>query len=286
MTRICLVWAIFAAISMCVGCGEGETPNEPIVEKSVTPRAPAPVPEEATPREVPAKTPGLTGAELMARQQDMLKAAAEGRSFNVGVMLEEGLDVNLRSEKPGEAALHLAAGNGHLATVEMLIERGADVNLVAKNDRGDVPLHDAADGGYAGVVERLLKAGADVNARTADNGLTPLMLAAAGGHLDTVCLLLKAGADVSQVGVHVTKRISFSGIKGSAIERSVTTSREERTAEEMAKTERHRKVADLLRSWRKGLKKAARYCKMDPDGAPAGADPETSGSKSQSNPPE
>lgn len=277
VTRMVAGRAIIAVALLFFGCKKEEEPEAPIVERSVAPPDSVPAPEAVSAKEKPPETPPLSGAELIERQLEMIKAAQEGRSFNVGVMLEEGLDVNFRPETPGEAALHLAAGNGHLEAVVTLLDRGADVNLAARNDRGDVPLHDAAAGGYAEVVDRLIQAGADVNAKTGDNQLTPLMMASAGGHLETVCLLLKAGADPAPKGIHETRRISFSGTRGSAIDRAVTTSRDERSAEEMAKAERHRDVADLLRSWRKGLKKVGRYCKMDPDGGPEGEEPQKNG---------
>jgi ankyrin repeat protein/tetratricopeptide (TPR) repeat protein len=122
------------------------------------------------------------------------RAAREGRTELAAILLERGIDPNVRDEE-GDVPLAQAAFLGHIEVVRLLLEHGADVN--AANDDGVNALMLAALGGHAEVVEALVAAGADPNARDRD-GDTPLgYYAAAQGHIDVVDVLLELGADVN-----------------------------------------------------------------------------------------
>lgn len=78
------------------------------------------------------------GANVSAdpyRGTPLLWAAARGRDAAIRWLLEHGAEVNQRATFGGEShgkgvtALHLAAQDGRLATVELLVERGADCQV-------------------------------------------------------------------------------------------------------------------------------------------------------------
>jgi ankyrin repeat protein len=95
----------------------------------------------------------------------------------------------------GTTALHYAAHQGDLTTVDLLLRAGAKVMA---NQYGSTPLLLAAANGNATVVSRLLRAGADPNA-AAPGGETPLMTAAHAGRTDAVNALLRDGKDHKDV---------------------------------------------------------------------------------------
>jgi len=62
--------------------------------------------------------------------------------------------INRQSERL-DTALHLAAANGHLETVNILLEESLGADLDMRNQRGFTPLHCAAEGGFRTTVNRL-----------------------------------------------------------------------------------------------------------------------------------
>ncbi len=104
------------------------------------------------------------------------------------LLLERGVRVDIAND--AGTALHIAAMNDALVSVELLIRAGSDVN--ALNKQGGSPLHHACVRGNAKIVQLLLNAGADADAI---NGLgeSPLHLAARGASPDVLSLLLERG---------------------------------------------------------------------------------------------
>lgn len=88
-----------------------------------------------------------------------------------------------------ESALMLASLRGYEDLVAALIMRGAYVNKP-----GWAALHYAATNGHLSIMKRLLEAHAFIDAES-PNGTTPLMMAAQYGSIDAVKLLLDEGAD-------------------------------------------------------------------------------------------
>ena len=88
------------------------------------------------------------------------------------------------------ARLIEAVRKGDTATVQALLDQGADIN--AKSEEGWTALIWAAQQGHTDTVQTLLAHGADVNAKD-DHGWTTLMRAAVWGHSDVVTAAATAG---------------------------------------------------------------------------------------------
>ena len=78
----------------------------------------------------------------------------------------------------GEAAVHLAARQGHTGMLKVMIEKGVDVNLTkdAPARAGMTPLHEACAAGRQDVVRILMAAGADDTVKDSE-GETPAHMA-------------------------------------------------------------------------------------------------------------
>ena len=90
----------------------------------------------------------------------------------------------------GNAALHMAAANGHASICELLLQAGAHVN--AKNEAGNTPLHWAALNGHLAAVNMLLAKDASPFEM---NGQMRIALdeATAGDHTEVVTAIRLAG---------------------------------------------------------------------------------------------
>jgi hypothetical protein len=91
----------------------------------------------------------------------------------------------------GPTALHHAADQGDLATLERRLAAGDMVDV--RDDRGLTPLHRAAIAGQLKAAALLLDRGADPNAR-AEGEMTPLHFAAMLAHPELAGLLTRRGA--------------------------------------------------------------------------------------------
>ncbi|KAH8816506.1 hypothetical protein F5884DRAFT_896275 [Xylogone sp. PMI_703] len=142
--------------------------------------------------DIPANSPVIASDDSPA---PLLSAAAEGHIGVVKLLLENGADITILSNRRW-TPLHLASYNGHIEVVKLLLEKGADVTII--NNRGWTPLHLASYNGYIEVVKLLLGKGADIT--TASNtGWTPLKSASDNGHGEVVKLLLENGADTTVI---------------------------------------------------------------------------------------
>ncbi|KAJ3677146.1 hypothetical protein LUZ60_002870 [Juncus effusus] len=139
-------------------------------------------------------------------------SAAQGHHEIVSLLLESGVDINLRNFR-GETALMQACQYGHWEVVQTLILFKANIHKMDYIN-GGTALHFAALNGHARCV-RLLVAdyfpsseeistfdalSAIVNVKT-DGGITALHMAALNAHVDCVHLLLDLGARVSELTV-------------------------------------------------------------------------------------
>jgi ankyrin repeat domain-containing protein 50 len=123
-----------------------------------------------------------------------LHSASEmGHKGLVRLLLDGGLDVNMRHEDNGLSALHVAAKEGQDQVARLLMEQGADV--AAKDKNGWTALHWASRNGSKTVTKILLEKGADFKAQD-NNRRTPLHLAVKQGHEAVVLLLAAQGKGV------------------------------------------------------------------------------------------
>jgi len=126
-------------------------------------------------------------------EQDFLKLVETNDVASIRLLLNSGIDVDIRDER-GWTPLMISAFNGNEETAALLIRSGADVHAADLN--GYRPLHWAAFNGYFKVVKLLLEKQADPNAQSS-HGWTPLIQAATRGHPIVVKQLIEGGAQVN-----------------------------------------------------------------------------------------
>ncbi len=101
----------------------------------------------------------------------LFDAARSGDSGALAALLDQHPDRLYARTKPYEhSLLHLAAAHGHLSTVDLLLQRGLEVNVREKGDN-TYPMHWAAAHGHLEIVRRLADAGGDVVGRGDDHAL-------------------------------------------------------------------------------------------------------------------
>ncbi|XP_021275779.1 E3 ubiquitin-protein ligase XBAT32 isoform X4 [Herrania umbratica] len=160
------------------------------------------------------------------RNSPLHYSAAQGHHELVSLLLESGVDINLRNYR-GQTALMQACQYGHWEVVQTLILFGANIHR-ADYLNGGTALHLAALNGHSRCIRLLLadyipsipscwnklrkrsknkesiaeldeSALREVIGRPADGGVTALHMAALNGHVETVQLLLDLGASVTEV---------------------------------------------------------------------------------------
>src|SRR5207237_3528940 len=144
---------------------------------------------------------GLSAAALLLSAVNLSAASADAPVADamekmdraaVRALLQRKADINA-PQVDGMTALHWAAYQDDLESVELLVRAGA--NAKAANRYGITPLTLAITNGNSAMVEGLLKAGADPNT-TLPGGETALMTAARVGTLASVKALVACGATV------------------------------------------------------------------------------------------
>lgn len=99
----------------------------------------------------------------------------------------------------GSTALHVAASQGDIETINSLLTDGntnTDVNADDNYDTLWKPIHWAAEKGKVDAINALVALGADVNAKNI-GGQTPLHRAAWNGHVDAIKALVLHGAAIN-----------------------------------------------------------------------------------------
>lgn len=90
--------------------------------------------------------------------QALHRAAVTGQDEAIRFLVSElGVDVDVRATSACSSALHYAAKEGHVSTVQTLLSLGADLN--AKDGRDRSALHLACAGQHAACVAFLLRSG-------------------------------------------------------------------------------------------------------------------------------
>ncbi len=145
--------------------------------------------------------------------QTLLMAVARtGNTDTARLLLEYGVDVNVREHWGEQTALMWAASQGQPDMVRLLVEHGAQVDARGKDNHwpryitseprvkpvdpgGYTPLLYAAREGCEGCIDALLDGGADIDL-TDLWGESPLLMATLNMHWDAANLLIERGADI------------------------------------------------------------------------------------------
>ncbi|KAK6944281.1 Ankyrin repeat, partial [Dillenia turbinata] len=178
------------------------------------------------------------------RNSPLHYSAAQGHHEIVALLLESGVDINLRNYR-GQTALMQACQYGHWEVVQTLILFKANIQR-ADYLNGGTALHLAALNGHSRCIRLLLadyissepnfwstlregskeeesisefnkSALAEIINKPADGGITALHMAALNGHFETVQLLLDLGASVSEVTLEDGTTIDLIGAGSTAL---------------------------------------------------------------------
>jgi ankyrin repeat protein len=128
--------------------------------------------------------------------KDLRAAAMRGNVNDVKVYVQRDPEAVRRPDAQGFYPIHRAADQGHSEVIRVLLGAGADVNTPHATVQA-TPLEYAAMNGHLDAVRTLMAAGAMVDSVDIA-GRTPLMWAAWKGKAEVVQELLKHGADVSR----------------------------------------------------------------------------------------
>ena len=138
--------------------------------------------------------------DALGVEGQLFDAARRGDIAALNALLDRSPDkLQAREEPYGWTLLHAAAGEGQLAAVNLLLQRGLDPNVREKGDN-TYPMHWAAAAGKLDVVRRLADAGGDVVGYGDDHEIEVIGWASCwegaedAGHRAVVDFLLSRGA--------------------------------------------------------------------------------------------
>ncbi|KAK9697489.1 hypothetical protein RND81_08G040800 [Saponaria officinalis] len=154
------------------------------------------------------------------RNSPLHYSAAQGHHEIVSLLLETGVDINLRNYRGqihradylnGGTALHLAALNGHTRCIRLIL---ADYipsipniwNILKKKSKIEYERTDFNSSALHQVINK-----------PADGGITALHMAALNGHFEAVQLLLELGASVTETTVEDGTTIDLIGAGSTAL---------------------------------------------------------------------
>ena len=120
-------------------------------------------------------------------------AAIKGNAERVQQLIKGGANVNSSSYGWG-TLLYCAALYKHVECLRIFIDNGCDINA-RTNSNGENVIHLAARGGSSECIQSLIDRGADVHAK-AENGWTALHFAVLGGSIQCIQLLYDLGVDI------------------------------------------------------------------------------------------
>ena len=109
--------------------------------------------------------------DSLSVEGQLFDAAKHGDVDTLAALLDGHPEkLNARNKPYEHTLLHVAASEGHLASVDLLLKRGLDVNAREKGDN-TYAMHWAAAGGHLDVVRHLADAGGDVVGHGDDHAL-------------------------------------------------------------------------------------------------------------------
>src|SRR5688572_15685530 len=112
----------------------------------------------------------------------LFSAAKSGDRETLARLLDQHPEkLHIRDQPYEHTLLHVAAAEGQLGVVQLLLERGLDPNVREKGDN-TYPMHWAAAAGHLDVVQRLADAGGDVVGSGDDHALEVIGWASGGRH--------------------------------------------------------------------------------------------------------
>ena len=152
------------------------------------------------------------GADVNAKepaehQTALMWAAAEHHPDVVRTLIEHGADPRASTRK-GFTALHFAAREGDVENTRLLLDAGVDVNIRSQPETPEAPR--GGDGTTAGrttaggATGRSASATGPAYQATLSAGSTPLLVAAMRGHVPLALFLLDRGADPNIVDAGLT----------------------------------------------------------------------------------
>lgn len=103
----------------------------------------------------------------------LFDAATNGNVQQIGLLLRQGININIANNER-ETALHMAAARGHYSAVIYLVSHGA--NIHSRTIKNWLPIHHATRFRHANIANYLKQRGSSPHARTSD-GLSAIDMA-------------------------------------------------------------------------------------------------------------